>query len=76
MKTDYKFGDKVKVLPKREDSTEYRKGIVEGDVGFVISDDGSDKFLFEAAGLEIQFAKDKKSLVLSQGGQKFDFNKE
>ena len=47
MKTDYKFGDKVKVLPKREDSTEYRKGIVEGDVGFVISDDGSDKFPVE-----------------------------
>ena len=41
-----------------------------------LSYDGSDKFLFEAAGLEIQFAKDKKSLVLSQGGQKFDFNKE
>ena len=47
MKTDYKFGDKVKVLTKREDSTEYRKGIVEGLVGFVISDDGSDKFPVE-----------------------------
>ena len=76
MKTDYKFGDKVKVLTKRDGSTEYRNGVVDGIVGFVISDDGSDKFLFEAAGLEIQFAKDKKSLVLSQAGQKFDFNKE
>ena len=47
MKTKYKFGDKVKVLPKREDSTEYRNGVVEGDVGFVISDDGSDKFPVE-----------------------------
>ena len=47
MKTDYKFGDKVKVLTKREDSTEYRKGIVGGLVGFVISDDGSDKFPVE-----------------------------
>ena len=44
MKTKYKFGDKVKVLTKREDSTEYRNGVVDGIVGFVISDDGSDKF--------------------------------
>ena len=47
MKTDYKFGDKVKVLPKSEDSTEYRNGVVNGIVGFVISDDGSDKFPVE-----------------------------
>lgn len=51
MKTKYKFGDKVKVLPKREDSTEYRNGVVDGVVdgivGFVISDDGSDKFPVE-----------------------------
>lgn len=47
MKTKYEFGAKVKVLPKREDSTEYRDGVVEGDVGFVISDDGSDKFPVE-----------------------------
>ena len=47
MKTKYEFGDKVKVSPKRDDSTEYRNGVVEGIVGFVISDDGSDKFLVE-----------------------------
>ena len=47
MKTKYNFGDKVKVLPKREDSTEYRKGVVDGIVGFVISDAGSDKFPVE-----------------------------
>lgn len=47
MKTKYKFGDKVKVLTKRDGSTEYRKGIVEGLVCFVISDDGSDKFPVE-----------------------------
>ena len=47
MKTKYEFGDKVKVLPKREDSTEYRDGVVDGIVGFVISDDGSDKFPVE-----------------------------
>ena len=47
MKTDYKFGDKVKVLPSQEESTEYRNGIVDGVVGFVIYDDGSDKFPVE-----------------------------
>ena len=48
MKTKYKFGDKVKVLPKREDSTEYWNGVVVGAVGFVIYDDGGDKFPIEA----------------------------
>ena len=44
MKTDYKFGDKVKVLPSREDSTEYCNGVIDGIAGFVISDAGSGKF--------------------------------
>lgn len=47
MKTKYKFGDKVKVLPKRDGSTEYRNGVVDGILGFVLSDDGSDKFPVE-----------------------------
>ena len=47
MKTKYEFGDKVKVLTKRDGSTEYLDGVVEGIVGFVISDDGSDKFPVE-----------------------------
>lgn len=47
MRTDYRFGDKVKILTKREDSTEYRDGVVDGIIGFVISDDGSDKFPVE-----------------------------
>lgn len=47
MKTNYKFGDKVKVLPSQEESIEYRNGVVDGVVGFVISDDGSDKFPVE-----------------------------
>lgn len=38
--------------------------------------DGSDKFLYEAAGLELQFSKDKKTMTLSQSGQTFDFTKE
>ena len=47
MKTDYKFGDKVKVLTERDGSTEYCNGVVDGIVGFVISDVGSDKFPVE-----------------------------
>ena len=47
MKTNYKFGDKVKVLHSQEESIEYRNGVVDGVVGFVISDDGSDKFPVE-----------------------------
>ncbi|GGP05674.1 peptidase M1 [Cloacibacterium rupense] len=38
--------------------------------------DGNDKFVYEAAGLELQFSKDKKTMTLSQVGQKFDFTKE
>ena len=34
MKTDYNFGDKVRVLTKRDDSTDYRNGVVDGIVGF------------------------------------------
>ncbi len=41
------IGDKVKVLTKRDGSTEYCNGVVDGIVGFVISDDGSDKFPVE-----------------------------
>lgn len=44
MKTDYEFGDKVKVLPKREGSTEYHDSVVEGIVGFVISSENRAKF--------------------------------
>lgn len=47
MKTEYEFGDKVKVLTKRDGSTEYRNGVIDGIAGFVISDDGSDKFPVE-----------------------------
>ena len=47
MKTNYNFGDKVKVLTKRDGSTVYRNGVVDGIVGFVISDDGSGKFPVE-----------------------------
>lgn len=36
---------------------------------------GNNKFVFDMAGLEIQFSADKKSLELSQSGQKFTFTK-
>lgn len=35
MKVDYKFGDKVRVLDKLEDTTEYK--VQKGDVGFVLN---------------------------------------
>lgn len=47
MKTDYKFGDKVKVLPKRDGSTGYCDGVVVGAGGFVIRNDGSDVYPVE-----------------------------
>ena len=61
MKTKYEFGDKVKVLPKRDGSTEYRNGVVDGIVGFVLSDDGSDKFPVEVQfkGLTELFNRDE-----------------
>lgn len=38
--------------------------------------DGADKFVFEMAGIELQFAKNKKSFELTQSGQKFTFTKD
>lgn len=51
-------------------------GQAEGQGSIELDYDGNDKFTYEAAGLEIQFAKDKKTITLSQGGQKFEFTKE
>lgn len=39
MKTDYVFGDRVKVLPKLEETTSYSKNISEGDIGFVLNNE-------------------------------------
>ena len=44
MKTDYKFGDKVRILDKLEDATEYN--VQKGDVWFVLNVYG-DKFPVE-----------------------------
>ena len=36
MKTDYRYGDWVEVLQRKEDSTNYSSNIKVGDIGFVI----------------------------------------
>lgn len=51
-------------------------GQADGQKTIELDYDGNDKFVYEAAGLELQFSKDKKTMVLSQAGQKFDFTKE
>jgi hypothetical protein len=38
--------------------------------------DSNDKFLFNLAGLEFQFSKDKKSFTLHQGGKDYEFTKD
>lgn len=41
MKTDYVFGDRVKVLPKLDEATEYSINTTVGDIGFVLNTNGS-----------------------------------
>ena len=41
MKTDYVFGDRVKVLPKLDETTEYSDRVKDGDIGFVLNNNGS-----------------------------------
>ncbi len=48
----------------------------DGQNAFPLEFEGEDKFSFSMAGIELAFAKDKKSFVLHQGGQKFTFTKE
>lgn len=40
MKTNYVFGDRVKVLPKLDEATDYATNITVGDVGFIINNNG------------------------------------
>lgn len=51
MKTDYVFGDKVKVL-KQTHGTEYRTEVKEGDIGFVLSCEENIHVLYP---VEVQF---------------------
>ena len=41
MKTDYVFGDRVKVLPKSDEAMIYSNNIEVGDTGFVLNNNGS-----------------------------------
>ena len=41
MKTDYVFGDLVKVLPKSDEAMIYSNDIEVGDTGFVLNNNGS-----------------------------------
>jgi ribosomal protein L21E len=41
MKTDYVFGDRVKVLPKLDETTDYSNKVYDGDTGFVLGNTGS-----------------------------------
>lgn len=47
-----------------------------GQSAFPLDYEGDNKFSFEMAGIELDFAKDKKSFTLNQGGQTFTFTKE
>jgi len=48
----------------------------DGQQEFPLQYDSNGKFSFEMAGIEIEYAKDRKSFKLSQGGKSFDFTKE
>ena len=41
MKTNYVFGDRVKVLPKSDEAMIYSNDIEVGDTGFVLNNNGS-----------------------------------
>ena len=41
MKTNYVFGDRVKVLPKPDEAMVYSNDIEVGDAGFVLNNNGS-----------------------------------
>ena len=41
MKTDYVFGDRVKVLPELDETIDYTDKLNVGDIGFVLNNNGS-----------------------------------
>ncbi len=49
---------------------------VTGQQSFPVEYQGDGLFSFDAAGIELQFGKDKKTFTLNQGGQAFEFIKE
>ncbi|MDP2452702.1 MULTISPECIES: M1 family metallopeptidase [unclassified Kaistella] len=64
----------IKIVLKEENNKLVAQ--VEGQPAFPLDYDGSDKFSFTMAGIELEFAKDKKSFKLNQAGQSFTFTKE
>ena len=64
----------IKVLLKEENNKLVAE--VAGQPSFSLDYEGSDKFSFAMAGIELEFAKDKKSFILHQAGQDFTFTKE
>ena len=64
----------IKVVLKEENSKLVAQ--VAGQPSFSLDYEGSDKFSFAMAGIELEFAKDKKSFILHQAGQNFTFTKE
>lgn len=47
-----------------------------GQQSFPLEYQGDGRFSFDMAGIEIKFAKDKKTFDILQGGQTFTFKKE
>ena len=64
----------IKVVLKEENNKLVAH--VAGQPSFSLDYEGSDKFSFAMAGIELEFAKDKKSFILHQAGQDFTFTKE
>ncbi|QDP84986.1 M1 family metallopeptidase [Chryseobacterium sp. SNU WT5] len=64
----------IKIVTKEENGKLTAKAGEQNS--FPLDYEGSDKFSFEMAGIEFEFAKDKKSFILNQGGQKFTFTKD
>lgn len=64
----------IKITTKEENNQLTAKA--DGQNAFPLDYEGSDKFVFDMAGISLEFAKDKKSFILNQGGQKFTFTKD
>ena len=64
----------LKLLLKEENNKLMAQA--DGQNAFPLEYEGSDKFSFAMAGIELEFAKDKKSFILRQGGQSYTYTKE
>ncbi|WP_027376048.1 M1 family metallopeptidase [Kaistella palustris] len=64
----------LKIVTKVEGNSLTAKA--DGQNAFPLDYEGAEKFSFQMAGIELEFAKDKKSFTLHQGGQSFSFTKD